>query len=187
MCMYPHGFYEVEKLVMLENLNMVSSVHKTHLIAGVTFPMCVLFVLLYNIDYLPLIPLLIRSEDILAGPCPSVLDNMMIGTWSTRNLASKEQKEIDAFLMNGLFFIDPRRGFQKPDRTCGNVTYYPWMSQEPNSRWFRVLCDPHGASPCCYKNMCQAKTTVECRCVECYDLRQQIHAEYSMWRPQDPR
>ncbi|XP_046543420.1 uncharacterized protein LOC124253652 [Haliotis rubra] len=166
---------------------MVLPVQKKYVLVAVTVPIFVACVLLYNTDHFTLVPLLTNSGDILVGPCPSVLDNMMIGAWSTRTLTPTEQKEIDAFLMNGLFFIDPRHGVQKPDGTCGNVTYYPWMSKEPNSRWFRVLCDPKGPSPCCYKNMCQAKTTVECRCDECFDLRQQIHAEYSLWRPLDPR
>ncbi|XP_046557438.1 uncharacterized protein LOC124266681 [Haliotis rubra] len=53
--------------------------------------------------------------------------------------------------------------------------------------WTRALCNPRGSNPCCYSNKCQMKTTEECVCKNCYDLRPQIHAEYSDWIPDNHR
>ncbi|KAH9507519.1 hypothetical protein Btru_051339 [Bulinus truncatus] len=53
--------------------------------------------------------------------------------------------------------------------------------------WFRALCNPKGDTPCCYNNVCVNKSTFECHCPMCYDLRSKIHAELADWIPDDPK
>ncbi|KAK6168103.1 hypothetical protein SNE40_021996 [Patella caerulea] len=70
---------------------------------------------------------------------------------------------------------------QRKDKKCGNVTLLP------NLLWFRALCDQYGSIPCCYNNKCVAKEVEECRCKDCFDTRQVLHAEYADWLPSDKR
>ncbi|XP_046368583.2 uncharacterized protein LOC124143603 [Haliotis rufescens] len=121
------------------------------------------------------------------GSCPSVLGHMLTGTWVTRPLTAREGEDIEAFLRHGLFFLNDDKSFEKPDKRCGNISYYQWMLRDKASEWFRVLCEPNGGTPCCYDNVCQKKTVEECVCDNCYDLRRQVHAEYSTWTPADAR
>ncbi|XP_048250890.1 uncharacterized protein LOC125378951 [Haliotis rufescens] len=119
--------------------------------------------------------------------CPSVLKHMLSGSWATRRLIKKEEDEIEAFLLQGLYAVNGSDHFELPDKRCGNVGYYPVMSQDEMASWTRVMCAPRGSNPCCDDNKCQMKTIKECMCKNCYDLRPQIHAEYSKWRPDDAR
>ncbi|GFO49664.1 hypothetical protein PoB_007616900 [Plakobranchus ocellatus] len=53
--------------------------------------------------------------------------------------------------------------------------------------WYKGLCDPIGRTPCCYSNhTCVSLSEAQCQCAGCQDLRQQIHAELSTWKPHDP-
>ncbi|XP_046562596.1 uncharacterized protein LOC124271487 [Haliotis rubra] len=119
--------------------------------------------------------------------CPDVLKYMLVGSWATRNISKKEEDEIEAFLLQGLYAVNGSDNFELVDRRCGNLGYYPWKSKEKMADWTRALCNPRGGNPCCYNNTCMMKTTEECVCKNCYDLRPQIHAEYSDWIPDDDR
>ncbi|KAH9507552.1 hypothetical protein Btru_051433 [Bulinus truncatus] len=61
----------------------------------------------------------------------------------------------------------------------GNVNY-------EDLGWFRAVCNPNGATPCCFNNMCVNKTVQECQCTECYDFRPKVYAELADWIPDDP-
>ncbi|KAK7480088.1 hypothetical protein BaRGS_00028648 [Batillaria attramentaria] len=86
----------------------------------------------------------------------------------------------------GAFFHLVRRekkmpeGLDRADKKCGNVGL-PGVSG-----WIRALCDADGDTPCCYDNVCVNKSTEQCKCSNCVDLRQVIHAEHATWRPDDP-
>ncbi|RUS80210.1 hypothetical protein EGW08_012035 [Elysia chlorotica] len=68
----------------------------------------------------------------------------------------------------------------------GNITFEGWSGKMNNLLWFRALCDPDGDYPCCYDNRCESRPVAECRCDNCYDLRQRVHAEFASWAPSDP-
>ncbi|XP_046562595.1 uncharacterized protein LOC124271486 [Haliotis rubra] len=112
---------------------------------------------------------------------------MVAGSWATRNISKKEEDEIEAFLLQGLYALNGSDKFELTDRRCGNLGYYPWKSKDKMADWTRALCNPRGGNPCCYNNKCQMKTVKECACKNCHDLRPQIHAEYSKWIPRDSR
>ncbi|XP_048252485.1 uncharacterized protein LOC125380440 [Haliotis rufescens] len=121
------------------------------------------------------------------GTCPSVLEYMVAGSWATRPITQKEEDEIEAFLLQGLYAVNGSNNFELTDKRCGNLGYYPWKSSERMADWTRALCNPRGSNPCCYNNTCQLKTFEECVCTDCYDLRPQLHAEFSKWIPNDNR
>ncbi|XP_046367451.1 uncharacterized protein LOC124142822 [Haliotis rufescens] len=128
----------------------------------------------------------IRSENIVPS-CPSVLRHMMTGAWFSRSLSAEEEDDIETYLRKGLYFMTRNGTFERPDKKCGNISYFGWMDRRKEAGWFRVLCEPRGSTPCCYDNVCQRKTIRECVCDGCYDLRTQKHAEYSNWIPEDSR
>ncbi|XP_067653969.1 uncharacterized protein [Haliotis asinina] len=119
--------------------------------------------------------------------CPDVLKYMVVGSWATRNITQKEEDEIETFLLQGLYAVNGSDDFELTDKRCGNLSYYQWKSRDKMADWTRALCNPRGSNPCCYNNKCQMKTIQECVCENCYDLRPQIHAEYSQWTPDDSR
>ncbi|XP_050413278.1 uncharacterized protein LOC126827784 [Patella vulgata] len=67
------------------------------------------------------------------------------------------------------------KNYQMKNGKCGNIQY-------PDSG-FRALCDPKGPTPCCYEGHCVSKSIEDCKCEECYDLRQRLSAESSTWVP----
>ena len=74
-------------------------------------------------------------------------------------------------------------GLQRPDLQCGNVTFGPYSPVMHPLLWYRALCDPEGATPCCFRNRCRNRTEGQCVCRDCYDLRQAVQAEHATWRP----
>ncbi|XP_041374217.1 uncharacterized protein LOC121387258 [Gigantopelta aegis] len=113
--------------------------------------------------------------------CPDVLGGMMSGTWKTRELTSQEQTEIDTFIKFCRKYLPDN--YQRSDLKCGNLPY-----KKTGFRvWFRVLCNPNGPTPCCFKYRCENKTVDECRGPKTFDLRNRVHAEYSKWQPTDKR
>ncbi|KAL8592913.1 hypothetical protein ACOMHN_050740 [Nucella lapillus] len=71
---------------------------------------------------------------------------------------------------------------QRPDNRCGNVN----VGSTGMLPYFKALCDPDGAKPCCYHHVCRNKTIQECACANCEDMRTHIQAEYATWRTVDP-
>lgn len=111
--------------------------------------------------------------------CPDVLRHTTQGTWRTRPLTPEEDSEIMHFLRDSNTRFRFPANYQRQDGRCGNVVY-------PSARQFRALCDPKGHTPCCFYNRCMNKNVSECVCEECYDIRQDAHAEYSTWVPSHP-
>ncbi|XP_046574707.1 uncharacterized protein LOC124282730 isoform X1 [Haliotis rubra] len=103
---------------------------------------------------------------------------MMRGRWRKRTLTAQERVNIDTFLKSVRYRVP--KPMQRRDGKCGNVAY-------ENVYYIRALCNPEGATPCCYVNRCRNKSPNGCKCPNCYDLRNEIHAEYSTWEPQDSR
>ncbi|XP_046566728.1 uncharacterized protein LOC124275289 isoform X3 [Haliotis rubra] len=109
--------------------------------------------------------------------CPSVLQNMTQGHWRTRQLTeAQKNRSYQYFYQKGV-----PKSLQRPDNRCGNVGYTNVTT------FLRAICSPTGPTPCCYNFKCVKKTEAQCRCKNCWDIRQQIHAEYSTWTPSDPR
>ena len=115
--------------------------------------------------------------------CPGVLSHMLSGTWKTRELTSQERAEIKEFVKHTLRYLPNNSDYQRPDLKCGNLTYTGTSAR----RWFRVLCNPEGPTPCCFHNRCENRTVDECKGPLNYDLRPRVHAEYSTWVPHDKR
>ena len=127
--------------------------------------------------FLPVLP------DNLRNKSCSVLSGMTSGTWKTRPLTSKERHEISTFLKDSRDLISTNGDYQRPDLKCGNLTY----TGSDYMKWFRVLCNPEGPTPCCFHNRCENRTVEECKGPLNYDLRPRVHAEYSTWVPHDKR
>ncbi|XP_067652984.1 uncharacterized protein [Haliotis asinina] len=110
--------------------------------------------------------------------CPDVSTGMMKGRWKPRTLTARERVTVDTFLKSVRYRVP--KSMQRRDGKCGNVAYI-------NLNYFRALCNPEGATPCCYGYRCTNKSADECKCPKCYDFRNEIHAEYSTWEAGDPR
>ncbi|GFN86383.1 hypothetical protein PoB_001288900 [Plakobranchus ocellatus] len=117
--------------------------------------------------------------------CPDILSGMTRGRWKTRDLTTLEQDTIDSYLHEerGAYMIP--HTYQRRDGLCGNVTY----DGAPlyNHMWFKAICDPKGATPCCQLNKCIPASVEDCQCPSCFDERQAVHAEYAKWVPEDAR
>ncbi|XP_067655649.1 uncharacterized protein [Haliotis asinina] len=118
------------------------------------------------------------SESSDSYRCPDVNTGMMKGRWRPRTLTAQEKVTIDTFLKSVRYRVP--KPMQRRDGKCGNVAY-------KNVYYVRALCNPEGTTPCCYGNRCTNKSPDNCKCPNCYDLRNEIHAEYSTWEPQDSR
>ncbi|XP_048249003.1 uncharacterized protein LOC124151308 [Haliotis rufescens] len=112
--------------------------------------------------------------------CPDVKTGMMRGRWTPRTLTAQEKVDIDTFLQSARSSHGLPKSMQRRDGKCGNVAY-------ENLHYFRALCNPEGATPCCYGDTCINKTPDDCKCPSCFDLRNEIYAEYSTWEPEDSR
>ncbi|XP_067678785.1 uncharacterized protein [Haliotis asinina] len=113
----------------------------------------------------------------------NILSNLLTGQWKTRLLTSKEDEDILNFLSNVNARFNFPSNYQRSDGLCGNVTH----TGSKTAEWIRALCDPKGTTPCCFNNKCVLKSVEECVCPDCYDMRNQKHAEYSTWVPSDPK
>ncbi|XP_059146851.1 uncharacterized protein LOC131934753 [Physella acuta] len=115
--------------------------------------------------------------------CPNQLAGMATGQWVTRPLTPEERSTIDTYLRvsRGEFHIPA--SYQRGDGRCGDLPY----EQSPLYRhmWFKAICDPFGATPCCKTNSCLPLSQEECTCPTCYDERQAIHSEFATWSPHD--
>ncbi|GFR93448.1 hypothetical protein ElyMa_004378500 [Elysia marginata] len=133
----------------------------------------------------------LRDRPVLQLPhpqCHSVLTKMTKGHWiDLRHRADrKEMDRIEYFLHNAREQHFLPYDLQRPDRNCGNITFEGLSGMMNDLLWFRALCDPDGDFPCCYNNKCESLPVDECRCNDCYDIRQRIHAEFASWVPSDP-
>ncbi|KAK6168169.1 hypothetical protein SNE40_022047 [Patella caerulea] len=113
--------------------------------------------------------------------CRSVLDLILSGTWKSRTMTSNQKAEMRKFLEIARNEHGLPTTLQRKDKKCGNVNFLK------TGRHFRALCDQYGSTPCCYNNTCVAKDIEECRCKDCFDTRQVLHAEYADWLPSDAR
>ncbi|XP_050390821.2 uncharacterized protein LOC130010265 [Patella vulgata] len=114
------------------------------------------------------------SED---TECPRVLSHMVKGYWKPLPRLSQELIGIliDRFTTQVARNYGFPERYQMKDGKCGNIKYPGTV--------LRALCDPKGPTPCCYEGYCVSKSTEDCKCEECYDLRQRISAEASTWVP----
>ncbi|XP_046364181.2 uncharacterized protein LOC124140581 [Haliotis rufescens] len=112
--------------------------------------------------------------------CPSVLDNMSKGHWKQWVLTKQEVLKQETFLNHSRQQINIISPISRKDQLCGNVTL-------PYNRQARSLCYPTGNRPCCFNGRCVALPEKKCRCSNCYDVRQRVHAEYATWVPADKR
>ncbi|XP_048246336.1 uncharacterized protein LOC124123395 [Haliotis rufescens] len=113
----------------------------------------------------------------------SILSHLLTGHWKTRPLTKREDEDILNFLSDVNVRYTLPKNYQRIDGLCGNVTH----NGSKTAEWIRALCDPKGTTPCCFNNKCAMKSVEECVCPDCYDMRQQKHAEYSTWTPSEPR
>ncbi|XP_071118352.1 uncharacterized protein [Haliotis cracherodii] len=113
--------------------------------------------------------------------CPSVLQNMTQGHWRTRKLTEDQRRQTEWFYHMALNHKGVPSSLQRHDSRCGDIGYTNVID------FLRAMCSPTGPTPCCYNFKCVNKTEAMCRCKNCWDVRQQIHAEYSTWIPSDPR
>ncbi|CAL1533383.1 unnamed protein product [Lymnaea stagnalis] len=107
-----------------------------------------------------------------------LLDQMLTGHWVPRKYTVQEMGELEAFNKRVWTFYKIPHTLQREDKKCGNVSF-------PGLAWFRGLCDPKGATPCCMNNSCVNRSVQECQCPDCYDVRPQIYAEFATWLPDD--
>ncbi|XP_071119050.1 uncharacterized protein [Haliotis cracherodii] len=113
--------------------------------------------------------------------CPNVLQNMTQGHWRTRKFTRAKSGSSERFYQMALNHKGVPKSLQRHDSRCGNIGYTNVTT------FLRAICSPTGPTPCCYNFKCVNKTEAQCRCKNCWDIRQQIHAEYSTWIPSDPR
>ncbi|XP_046367665.2 uncharacterized protein LOC124142943 [Haliotis rufescens] len=119
--------------------------------------------------------------------CPNVLSGMSRGRWVPRNVSLMERQKLDAFVSTVRKQYKLPVTMQREDGRCGVVSYSSGIRDHSVLRYFRAMCDPSGRNPCCRGTMCQEGSREECRCPECYDLRQDVHAELASWETDDPR
>ncbi|XP_050400743.1 uncharacterized protein LOC126817677 [Patella vulgata] len=117
--------------------------------------------------------------------CPDVLNGMVYGRWKHDLMTPEQTNEMRIFLESARIQHGLPKSLQRNDSKCGYATFDKSIS--PTIVYFRALCDPYGPKPCCFNNECVDKTTPECRCKNCFDMRQPHHAEYSEWIPYDQR
>ncbi|XP_050390818.2 uncharacterized protein LOC126809976 [Patella vulgata] len=117
------------------------------------------------------------SEDTV---CPGVFSHMTRGYWKPLPHFTRELVEIlvKRFRIENARIRHMPESYQRKDGKCGNVNF-----MRAN---FRALCNPKGPTPCCYDGYCVSKSIEDCKCEECYDLRQRISAESSTWVPSHP-
>ena len=119
--------------------------------------------------------------------CLSVLSSMLKGKWLQKKMTVDETKENELLLLTARNQHKLPATLDRTDQKCGNVTFDNLSSKFHHLLWFRALCNPKGANPCCKNGRFTAASEEQCRCKECYDLRQQIQAEYSRWIPSDSK
>ncbi|XP_055955694.1 uncharacterized protein LOC130012266 [Patella vulgata] len=117
--------------------------------------------------------------------CPGVLSHMMRGYWKPYPaLLQRELLQIlqEKFLISYRLNRGIPRNLSRSDGKCGNITF-------SNTKFgvYRALCDPSGPTPCCYEGYCVSKSVQDCKCEDCFDVRQRIQAESSIWIPSDHR
>ncbi|KAK6174647.1 hypothetical protein SNE40_017883 [Patella caerulea] len=117
--------------------------------------------------------------------CPSVLDKMVYGYWNIKPLSKEQSLEMRTFLNDSRTQHGLPGSLQRDDLNCGNVSFPRHLS--PTITWFRALCDPYGKTPCCYNNKCSSSPIEQCKCSNCFDMRQPPHGEYSDFIPYDIR
>lgn len=108
--------------------------------------------------------------------CPDVLSSMTVGHWVRRPLTKSEQKEVDTFIS----VVRGGQNVSREDGRCGNITI-------GDKRGPRALCLANGPLPCCFEGHCRKMTVSQCQCRNCYDIRQQVHAEFATWQASDER
>ncbi|KAK6188541.1 hypothetical protein SNE40_004698 [Patella caerulea] len=118
--------------------------------------------------------------------CPDVLRYMTQGKWIPEKVTLFAQMEIDIFLEKARKDFYLPGTLQRWDNKCGNVTFDWLIGFQQPLLWFRALCDPKGENPCCYDNMCTNRPIEMCKCPGCYDMRQQVNAEYARWTSVHP-
>ncbi|CAL1548450.1 unnamed protein product [Lymnaea stagnalis] len=123
-----------------------------------------------------------RTEGYHSGPqnnwAQRWLDRVTTGRWVARNYTAHEMDELETFIGRVWSYYKIPLTLQREDKKCGNLTF-------PGLGWFRALCDPKGATPCCMNGLCVNDSVQGCQCPECYDMRQRIHAELASWEPYD--
>ncbi|KAK6187478.1 hypothetical protein SNE40_005496 [Patella caerulea] len=109
--------------------------------------------------------------------CPGVLSHMIKGYWKPLPRLSQELIGIliDRFRKQIARNYRFPENYQLKNGSCGNIKFPGTV--------FRALCDPKGPTPCCYEGYCVSKSIEDCKCEECYDLRQRIAADSSTWVP----
>ncbi|KAK6178727.1 hypothetical protein SNE40_011243 [Patella caerulea] len=117
--------------------------------------------------------------------CPNILRGMVYGWWKLNPLTPGQTTEMRTFLQTARTQHGLPISLQRNDFMCGNTSFPTHLS--PTITWFRALCDPYGPTPCCFNNKCVQKSIQECKCDNCFDMRQPPHAEYSEWIPYDQR
>ncbi|CAG5114602.1 unnamed protein product [Candidula unifasciata] len=115
--------------------------------------------------------------------CINVLDNMVLGSWEKDKLKEAEMAAVVNFHKKIRAYHGINVSLQHKDNICGNVMH---GATNRGITQFRALCDPNGSTPCCFENKCVFKTVEQCRCKNCFDLRQKLHAELSTWIPAEP-
>ncbi|KAL8592924.1 hypothetical protein ACOMHN_050751 [Nucella lapillus] len=108
---------------------------------------------------------------------------MLKGRWHQHKMTPQQEETIRSFhkrVREEDHHIP--KGMQRPDNRCGNVN----VGSTGMLPYFKALCDPDGAAPCCYHHVCRNKTIQECACANCEDMRTPIQAEYATWRTVDP-
>ena len=125
----------------------------------------------------------ITSSEHIQSPqkCPD-MEQLAFGHWERWNASRITQSDIED--VNTYHIHQWKRlgiplSLQREDKKCGNVAYRPgyWVS--------RANCNPDGPTPCCYDNVCQSKSMADCQCQGCYDLRQEVKAEFADWVPKN--
>ena len=113
--------------------------------------------------------------------CPDV-EQLAIGHWKRWDASRITQSDIED--VNRYNILQWKRlsiplSLEREDKKCGNVAYGP-------GRWISTAnCNPEGATPCCYDNVCQSKSMADCQCQGCYDLRLELKAELADWVPKN--
>ncbi|KAL8597832.1 hypothetical protein ACOMHN_061365 [Nucella lapillus] len=110
---------------------------------------------------------------------------MLHGRWAPkRNVSERRKREMEEYLFQTRGEYRIPRSLQRADGKCGDLPY----DGVPLFRhmWLRALCNPNGATPCCYDLRCTNRSVENCRCPHCLDPRTPVHAELSDWLPARP-
>ena len=128
--------------------------------------------------------LLRTSQHVQHGAqCPDV-EQLAFGQWERWNASQirlSDVQDVESYHKRQWQYLGLPQSIQRADNKCGNLAYRGgfWVA--------RANCDPKGKTPCCYDNVCQAKTIEECRCKGCYDLRREVMAEFANWVPHNKK